>query len=170
MWLRGNCSREGPGGGAKGWAAVLAKDRRPFPVDSKLVGVKRRGHDRLRRILNGEHVGAYFLPPEIQAVEVNSFRMCAGGWELFRAQGQWTLMALSLSTVRFATRDELCFGTGEAVVLIDMHHHGRSSRHAHIDDEVVVDAEFSAASSRTVILPHPAEARMMDSTSPEDSL
>ena len=88
--------------------------------------------------------------------------------------GTSTLMALSLSTVRRATRVmNLRFGNrdGQTVMLVDVHHHRQvGTAVAHVDDVSWLMPSAARSSSRTVILPQPAVARMMDSTSPVASL
>jgi len=84
---------------------------------------------RARWILDGEPVGAHFIPLEqLQAVGAKRRRMRAESQRRsFSSTGTRTLMALSLMTCAWRHADEL--GSETAMVrrvMIDVHHEGRS--------------------------------------------
>jgi len=123
------------------------------------------------RFLNGKHVGARFVPfaqcqaargeetPDLRGIPAENF--LEHGHE-----GAHGVVAKHGAARDAGDELRLGHGDGQAVMLVDVHHHGQvGTAIAHVDDAVGADAQEARTSSRAVIFPQPAVARTMDWTS-----
>src|SRR5258708_7053346 len=134
--------------GRKGTTPLRMKAAEP-----RLVRVEfRRGSYRhvLGGILNGEPVGAHFVPLEqSQAVGSEEAADARGvpAQNFFEHGDQDAHGVVTDNSALGDTGDELGFGDGDgkAVVLIDVHHNGQvGAAIAHVNDLIVADAEVRA--------------------------